>query len=57
MEEGLILTLAIPLGSRTTAFSVYRAHVIPMPQSDPRMAIKWVVEAPYLAISEDKEDF
>ena len=56
VEEGLILTLAIPLGSRTTAFSVYRAHVIPMPQSDPRMAIKWVVEAPYLAISEDKED-
>ena len=27
-----------------------------MPQSDPRMAIRWVVEAPYLAISESKED-
>ena len=56
VEEGLILTLAIPLASRTTAFSVYRAHVIPMPQSGPRMAIRWVVEAPYLAISESKED-
>ena len=56
VEEGLILTLAIPLASRTTAFSVYRAHVIPMPQPDPRMAIRWVIEAPYLAISELKED-
>ena len=27
-----------------------------MPQPDPRMAIKWVIEAPYLAISELKED-
>ena len=56
VDEGLILTLAIPLASRQTVFSVYRAHVLPMPQPEPRMAIRWVVEAPYLAISEDNED-
>ena len=25
-----------------------------MPQPEPRMAIRWVIEAPYLAISEDQ---
>ena len=53
LDEGLVLTLAIPLASRQT-FSTYQAQIVPMPQSEPRMAIRWVIEAPYLAISEDQ---
>ena len=56
VEKGLILTLAIPLASRTTAYSTYRAKVVPMPQSEPRMAIRWVIENPYLAVSEDQDE-
>ena len=54
VNEGLILTLTIPLASRQTVFSTYSARVVPMPQTEPRMAIKWVIEDPYLAISEDQ---
>ena len=54
VNEGLILTLAIPLASRQTVFSTYSARVVPMPQTEPRMAIKWVIEDAYLAISEDQ---
>ena len=53
IEEGLLLNLAIPCASSQTAFQMYRAQVIPMPQVDPTEAIKWVTEGPYLAISED----
>ena len=53
IEEGLLLNLAIPYASSQTAFQMYRAQVIPMPQVDPIEAIKWVTEGPYLAISED----
>ena len=54
LDEGLVLTLAIPLASRQTVFSTYQAQIVPMPQPEPRMAIRWVIEAPYLAISEDQ---
>ena len=53
IEEGLLLNLAIPYASSQTAFQMYRAQVIPMPQADPTEAIKWVTEGSYLAISED----
>ena len=53
IEEGLLLNLAIPYASSQTAFQMYQAQVIPMPQVDPTEAIKWVTEGPYLAISED----
>ena len=53
VEEGILLSLAIPYASSQTAFQIYRAHVVPMPQSDPTEAIRWVTEGPYLAISED----
>ena len=54
LDEGLVLTLAIPLASRQTVFSTYQAQIVPMPQPEPRMAIRWVIEAPYFAISEDQ---
>ena len=53
IEEGLLLNMAIPYASSQTAFQMYRAQVIPMPQADPTEAIKWVTEGSYLAISED----
>ena len=54
--KGLVLTLAIPLASRTTAYSTYRAKVVPMPQSEPRKAVRWLIENPYFAVSEDQDD-
>ena len=53
LRKELLLNLAIPYASSQTAFQIYRAHVIPMPQGDPTEAIKWVTEGSYLAISED----
>ena len=53
ITEGLLLTLSIPLSSSQTAFNVYQAHLIPMPQLDSSEALRWVTEGPYLAISED----
>ena len=52
VEDGLLLTIAIPLASRQTVFDVYRANVIPMPQMDSVDALQWVIEGEYLAISE-----
>ena len=53
IEAGLLLNLAIPYASSQTAFQMYRAQVIPIPQADPTEAIKWVTEGSYLAILED----
>ena len=53
IEEEPLLNLAIPYASSQTAFQMYRAHVIPLPQADPTEAMKWVTEGSYLAISED----
>ena len=54
LDDGLVPTIAIPLASRQTVFSTYQAQIVPMPQPEPRMAIRWVIEAPYLAIPEDQ---
>ena len=51
VEQGLLLTLAIPLASCQFSFHVYCADVIPMPQQDPMKALQWIIEGPYLAIS------
>ena len=40
VEQGLLLTLAIPLASRQTSFQVYSTHVIPMPQQDSKEALQ-----------------
>ena len=53
IDEGLLLSLAIPYASSQTAFQIHRAQVVPMPQPDPTETIRWVTEGPYLAISED----
>ena len=55
VEQGFIMRIAIPLATKDAAFTVFRAIAVPMPQPEPDLAIKWKLEAPYLAISENKK--
>ena len=51
------MRIAIPLATKNSAFTVFRAIAVPMPQLEPDLAIKWKLEAPYLAISESIKAF
>ena len=53
VKEGLLITFAIPLASRQTVFTVFTAKIVPMPQKDTGSAIRWKLEAPYLAVPEN----
>ena len=53
VDQGLVMRIAIPLASKQTAFTVFRSIAVPMPQLEPDLAIRWKLEAPCLAISED----
>ena len=53
IKQGLLLTLAIPLASRQTVFTVFTDKIVPMPQKGTGSAIRWKIETPYLAVSED----
>ena len=53
VQQGLVLRIAIPLAFKQTAFTVFSSIEVPRPQLEPDPAIKWKLEAPYLAISED----
>ena len=53
MDMGLLMTLSVPLASRQTSITVYEAKIFPMPQPEVDQALRWVIEAPYLGISED----
>ena len=50
------MRIAIPLATKESAFTVFRARAVPMPQLENDMAIKWKLEASYLAISENNDD-
>ena len=53
--SGLLLTLNIPRASQQTVFTLFEAKLIPMPfPDDPQTALTWNIEAPYLALSENK---
>ena len=55
VSEGLLLTLNIPLASQRTVFTLFEAKPFPMPfPDDPQTALTWNIEAPYLALSENK---
>ena len=56
VEQGLIMRIAIPLATKESAFTVYRALAVPMPQPENDMANKWKLEAPYLSILENNDD-
>ena len=51
-DQGLLLTLAIPLASSQTAFKVYESNLIPMPQKGQEEALQWLTERKYLAVPE-----
>ena len=53
VPQCLLLTLANPLVSSETAFYVFWAHLIPMPEKEPGVALQWKIEGPYLAVSEN----
>ena len=55
VPEGFLMTLSIPLASRQILFPLFEAKLIPMLYpDDPQLALKWGIEAPFLAISEDQ---
>ena len=56
IDEGLILTLAIPLASTTTVMSVLHAIPIPMPDGNTGKALVWRLESKYMAISQKSEE-
>ena len=51
VEQVLILRIAVPLATQDSAFTVFRKIAVPLPQPEPDSAIRWKLEAPYLAIS------
>ena len=50
------MRFAIPLATKDSAFTVFRAIALRMPQPEPNLEIKWKLEAPYLAISEKNKE-
>ena len=54
LEDGLLMTLSIPLASSQTSMKVYKAITLPMPQEEEGTAIQWKTEAKYLAVAEGK---
>ena len=53
LDNGLLMTMSIPLASRQTVFTLYKAIVVPMPQLEKEYAIQWTLETEYIAIYED----
>ena len=45
VDQGVLLTLAIPLASSQAAFNVYESHLIPMQQKVQEEALQWLQEA------------
>ena len=53
--QGLLLTLFIPLASRTFVRTFYETIPLPMPQLDNACACFWETEAPYLVVFESRQ--
>ena len=55
VSERFLLTLKVPLASKQTVLTLSEAKPFPMPfPDDPQTALTWNIEAPYLALSENK---
>ena len=55
VSERLLLTLNIPPASQQTVFTLFEAKLIPMPfPADLQTALTWNIEAPYLALTQNK---
>ena len=55
IESGLILSLVIPMASKSTVMNVLHSLPIPMPDGDTGKALVWRLEAKYMAILDDGE--
>ena len=53
LDQGLLMTMATPFAARQTAFTVYKAIRVLLPQMDEDTAIKWDMEAEQLAVSKN----
>lgn len=51
-DEGLLLTLSIPMANETVELDVYKVEPVPM-DSGNGTAIIWDFDSPYIAISRD----
>ena len=56
VEQGLIMPKAFSLATKDSAFPVFRAITLLMPQPKPVMAIKCKLEASHIAISENNDN-
>ena len=53
LNDGMLMTMWIPLASRQTVFTVYKAKSVPMPQQlEKEYAMRWKIESYFLAVSE-----
>ena len=55
-EDGLLLTIAIPLTSREMIMEIFEGIPLPMPSGDNHTATVWVPETQYLAVSTDRKE-
>ena len=53
-SRGLVLTVSIPMATRSTELHVYRTNTIPMTGTDD-YATEWKVDQPYVAVSQDSQ--
>ena len=56
-DVGIVCHLAIPMASSQTVLTVYRANLIPMPDPKEPKAHIWKVDAKYLAVSANHQEF
>ena len=50
--DGLFMTVSIVFACRQSAFTLNEAFLVPLPQLEEDMGVKWKMEAVYLAVSE-----
>ena len=55
-EDGLLLTVAIPLTSRELVMEVYEGIPLPMPTKDNSTATEWSPETRYLAVTSGRKE-
>ena len=56
VDFGLMLTLSIPFSSGSTALDVFHAIPVPMPTKESTRATIWVLETPYIAVTETQSE-
>ena len=55
-DNGLLITLGIPLTTRETIMNIYEAIPLPMPSNDTETATQWKPETNYIAVSLNRKE-